>query len=73
MSLPFRCPYCRLPGMMREYRDGWTGELLRDVRNHNCPDFAPVPALTIKPTDTSFINEARNSVEGLAAYLEALK
>jgi len=64
------CPYCGLPGMSREYVDAWTREIVRDIKDHACPAWEPKPALSIFETDTTFIGEGRNTMEGLARYRE---
>jgi len=68
-----RCPHCGLPGISREYVDAFTRQIVRDIKDHNCPAWAPKPVLSSEPTDTSFIREAWNTPEGLKAWRESLK
>ena len=49
-----RCPHCGLPGISREYVDAFTRQIVRDIKDHNCPAWAPKPVLSSEPTDTSF-------------------
>lgn len=67
------CPYCGTPYVTRTHLDAFTRQLLHEIDDHECPRWAPKPALDPEPTDTSFIREARNSPEGLAAYRDYLK
>ena len=67
------CPYCKLPGVSYSRVDGQTGQEVRDIRDHACHDFAPKPPLDRKPSDTSFIREARNTADGLALYRRPLR
>ncbi len=67
------CPYCGMPGISLGSRDGMTGELVHDIKEHSCPQWAPKPALDPTPTDTSFIREARNTPDALARWRESLK
>jgi hypothetical protein len=48
--------------------DAQTKEIVRDIREHHCPSWAPKPALTVEPTDTSFIREAWNTPEALERW-----
>ena len=67
------CPYCKLPGVSYSRVDGQTGEVVRDIREHDCRAFAPKPFLDREPTDTSFIREARNTADGLARYRRSMR
>ncbi len=66
------CPYCGMPGIARPYVDAMTREVVRDIKEHDCPSFAKKPALDRTPTGTTFIREARNTAEGLARWREWL-
>jgi len=68
-----RCPYCGLPQVALSRFDPWSREIVRDIRRHDCPAWAEQPALPSGPTDVSFIREARNTAEGLAAYRRGIK
>ena len=65
------CPYCRLPRVALSRRDAFTNHVVRDIREHDCPTFSMPPRLTGERTDTSFIREARNRPEALAAWRAA--
>jgi hypothetical protein len=67
------CPYCGLPRISYSRIDPWTRQILRDIKDHNCPEWERPPVLSSVPTDTSFIREAGNSPEGLALYRKALR
>ncbi len=62
------CPYCGMQNIALSRVDPQTKEIVRDIREHDCPAWAPKPALDRTPTDTSFIREARNTAEGLARW-----
>lgn len=53
--------------------DKKTGEEWRDIKDHNCPAWATPPPLSIFPSDTSFIREARNTAEGLERYRRGIR
>lgn len=67
------CPWCGLPGMALSRVDAMTRQIVRDIKDHNCPAWAVPPPLSIIPTDTTFIREGRNTEEGLAIYREYLR
>ena len=49
------CPYCGMPNIARSYIDGWTRHILRDIKDHPCPEwdnpmaFNPPPILPSDP------------------------
>lgn len=66
------CPHCGLRGIsLTTIRHD--GETTRDIRNHDCPAWAPQSALSIFDTDTSFFADQRNTVEGLRRYRRAVR
>ncbi len=64
------CPYCGMQNVALARVDAQTKEIVRDIREHHCPSWAPKPALTREPTDTTFLREARNTPEGLKRWRE---
>lgn len=62
------CPYCGLRGISLSSVDRYTREIVRDIKDHDCPAWASKPALTSEPTDTTFIREAWNTPEALKAW-----
>ncbi len=64
------CPYCGMQNVALSRVDAQTKEIVRDIREHHCPAWAPKPALTHEPTDTTFLREARNTPEGLKRWRE---
>jgi hypothetical protein len=67
------CPYCGMPGIALSRVDFKTEEIVRDIKEHSCPEWAPKPMLTREPTDTSFIREARNTAQGLEAWRRSMR
>lgn len=67
------CPYCNLPGVAYSRLDAFTKQIVRDIRDHDCPAFAPKPALTREAADTSFVREAWNTAEGLERYRRGIR
>jgi hypothetical protein len=64
------CPYCGMQNVALARVDAQTKEIVRDIREHHCPSWAPKPALTREPTDTTFLRDARNTPEGLKRWRE---
>jgi hypothetical protein len=67
------CPYCGLPGVSFSRVDNFTKEIVNDIREHDCPEWAPKPRLSREATDTSFVAEARDTAEGLERYRASLR
>jgi hypothetical protein len=67
------CPYCGMPGISLGSRDGMTGELVHDIKEHTCPQWALKPALDPTPTDTSFIRDAWNTTDALNRWRDSLR
>jgi hypothetical protein len=67
------CPYCGMQNVALARVDHKTEEIVRDIREHDCPAWAPKPVLDRTPTDTSFIREARNTPEGLVAWKRSMR
>ncbi len=67
------CPYCGMPGIALGRRDAFTNQLVRDIKEHDCPAWAPKPPLDPTPTDTSFIRESWNTTEALARWRNSLR
>jgi hypothetical protein len=67
------CPYCGLPDVSWSSVDFVTKEIVRDIRDHACPYWAPVAPLPAGQTDVSFIREARNTAQALAAWRKAIR
>jgi hypothetical protein len=67
------CPYCGMPGIALSRVDRKTEEIVREIKEHTCPSWAPKPALDRTPTDTSFIREARNTPEALLLWRRSVR
>ncbi len=67
------CPHCGLLKISRSYVDAFTGEILRDIKDHNCPAWVTPPPLSMIPSDTSFIKEAWNTPESLARWRRGIR
>jgi len=67
------CVYCGLPKMSYSRLDTFTGEIIRQTKDHACARWAPKPALTSEPADTTFIRESWNTAAGLQRWREGLR
>ena len=62
-----------MPNVMFARIDGYTREMIHDIRDHPCPSFVPKPVLSSEPTDTSFIREARNRSDAVEAWRKGIR
>jgi hypothetical protein len=67
------CPYCGMPGIALARVDFKTEEIVRDIKDHSCPEWAPKTMLTRMSTDTGFIGAGRNTAEGLADWRRSIR
>lgn len=62
------CPYCGMQRVALYRVDRSANEIVRDIRDHDCPAWERQPELSTEPTDTSFIAAARNDPERFKAW-----
>jgi hypothetical protein len=66
------CPYCGMQNIALARVDFKTEEIIRDIKDHSCPEWAPKTMLGVTMS-VGFIGAGRNTAEGLADWRRSIR